>query len=81
MGVLTIIIAVVDMIIALALVVLVISQEGSSQGMGSSIEGGGSDTFFGSGQARSKEHFQKRLTAIFAILFAVLTVVLYLLTK
>ncbi|MDI9489769.1 MAG: preprotein translocase subunit SecG [Clostridiaceae bacterium] len=80
MGVLTIIIAVVDMIIALALVVLVISQEGSSQGMGSSIEGG-SDTFFGSGQARSKEHFQKRLTAIFAILFAILTVVLYLLTK
>lgn len=80
MGVFTIIIAVIDIIVALALVGLVISQEGNSQGMGSSIQGG-SDTFFGSGQAKSKEQLQKRLTAICAVLFAVLTIALYLMTK
>ncbi len=80
MGVLTIIIAVLTVIIAIILVALVISQEGNSQGLGSSIQGG-SDTFFGSGQSQTKEHIQKKLTAIFAALFAVLTVSLYLLTK
>ncbi|NLM19362.1 MAG: preprotein translocase subunit SecG [Clostridiaceae bacterium] len=80
MGILTTILAIIDIIIAIILVLLVISQEGNSQGMGSSIQGG-SDTFFGTGQAKSKEQLQKRLTAIFASLFAILTVVLYLLTK
>lgn len=80
MGVFTIILSVITIIVAVFLVVLVISQEGDSRGLGSSIQGG-SDTFFGSGQSRSKDQVQKRLTAVFAILFAVLTVVLYLLTK
>ncbi|MGI6579623.1 MAG: preprotein translocase subunit SecG [Saccharofermentanales bacterium] len=80
MGVLITILAVVDIIIAIILVILVISQEGNSQGMGRSIQGG-SDTFFGTGQAKSKEQLQKRLTAIAASLFAILTIVLYLLTR
>lgn len=80
MNVFAIVVAALDVIVALVLVVLVISQEGDSQGLGRSIEGG-SDTFFGSGKASSKEQLQKRLTAVFAVLFAVLTVTLYLLTK
>lgn len=80
MGTLTIIIGVLTVIVAIVLVILVISQEGNSQGLGRSIQGG-SDTFFGSGQSRTKEQLQKRLTAIVAVLFAVLTITLYLLTK
>ncbi len=80
MQIFTIIISVITIIVAIVLVALVISQEGNSQGLGSSIQGG-SDTFFGSGQSRTKEQVQKRLTAVFAVLFAVLTVALYLLTK
>ncbi|NLJ70683.1 MAG: preprotein translocase subunit SecG [Clostridiaceae bacterium] len=80
MGVLTTVLAIIDIIVAILLVILVISQEGNSQGMGRSIQGG-SDTFFGTGQAKSKEQLQKRLTAILAVLFAILTVVLYLLTR
>lgn len=80
MGVLTIIIAVLTVIVAVILVALVISQEGNSEGLGSSIQGG-ADTFFGSGQSHTKQHIQKKLTAIFAGLFAVLTISLYLLTR
>lgn len=58
MGVLTTILAILDIIIAIVLVILVISQEGNSQGMGRSIQGG-SDTFFGTGQAKSKNNCKK----------------------
>ncbi|NLJ94892.1 MAG: preprotein translocase subunit SecG [Clostridiaceae bacterium] len=80
MGTLAIVISVLTIIVAVVLIILVISQEGNSQGLGSSIEGG-SDTFFGNSQSRTKEQLQKRLTAVFAVLFAILTIVLYLLTK
>lgn len=80
MAALKIIIGILTIIVAIVLVLLVISQEGNSQGLGRSIQGG-SDTFFGSGQTKSKEVIKKRLTAIVAVVFAVLAVVLYLLTK
>ncbi|NLZ71207.1 MAG: preprotein translocase subunit SecG [Clostridiaceae bacterium] len=80
MGTIAIIISVLTIIVAIVLVGLVISQEGNSQGLGSSIQGG-SDTFFGNSQSKTKDQILKRLTAIFAILFAVLTIILYLITK
>ncbi len=80
MGALRIIIGILTIIVAIVLVLLVISQEGNSQGLGQSIQGG-SDTFFGSGQTKSKEVIKKRLTAIVAVVFAILAIVLYLLTK
>ncbi len=77
MGVLAIIIAVLDVIVCIALIGLVIMQEGDSQGLGA-IGGGGSDTFFSKAKGRSKEALLKKLTTGTAILFAVLTVALYL---
>ncbi|NLK01743.1 MAG: preprotein translocase subunit SecG [Clostridiaceae bacterium] len=75
---LTIIIAVVDVLVCIALVALVIMQEGDTGGLGT-ISGGGSDTFFSKSKGRTKEVMLKKLTTGVAILFAVLTVVLYLL--
>ena len=73
-----IIIAIIDILISIALILLVIFQEGHSKGLG--IIGGGADTFFGKTKGRSIDAKLKRFTTIAAIVFAVLTIVLYLLT-
>ncbi len=78
MNALAIVIAVIDILISIALVMLVIFQEGNSKGLGAIS--GGADTFFGKSKGRTMDVLLKRLTSIFAIVFAILTVVLYLLT-
>lgn len=78
MDTLAIIIAIIDILICLALIILVIFQEGHAKGLG--IIGGGADTFFGKSKGRSIDAKLKRFTTIAAIVFAVLTIVLYLMT-
>jgi preprotein translocase subunit SecG len=78
MDVLAIIIAVIDILICIALVLMVIFQEGNSKGLG--VIGGGADTFFGKSKGRSIDVLLKKLTSVVAIVFAILTVILYLLT-
>ena len=78
MNALAIVIAVIDILISIALVMLVIFQEGNSKGLGAIS--GGADTFFGKSKGRTMDVMLKRLTSILAIVFAVLTVVLYLMT-
>lgn len=78
MEALAIIIAIFDILISVALIMLVIFQEGHSKGLG--IIGGGADTFFGKSKGRSIDAKLKRFTTITAIVFAVLTIVLYLMT-
>ncbi|HAL74888.1 MAG TPA: preprotein translocase subunit SecG [Clostridiales bacterium] len=73
-----IVIAIIDILISIALILLVIFQEGHSKGLG--IIGGGAETFFGKSKGRSIDAKLKRFTTIVAIVFAVLTIVLYLLT-
>jgi preprotein translocase subunit SecG len=57
---------------------MVIFQEGNSQGLGAIS--GGADTFFGKSKGRTMDVMLKRLTSVFAIVFAALTVALYLMT-
>lgn len=76
MSVIAIIIASVDILICVALVLLVVFQEGNDKGMG--VIGGGADTFFGKEKGRSIDSLLKKITSGLAILFAVLTVTLYL---
>jgi len=78
MNTLAIVIAVIDILVSIALVMLVIFQEGNSKGLGAIS--GGADTFFGKSKGRTMDVLLKRLTSIFAIVFAILTVVIYLLT-
>ena len=76
MDIIAIVIASVDILICVALVFLVILQEGNDKGMG--VIGGGADTFFGKEKGRSIDHTLKKITSGLAILFAILTVILYL---
>jgi len=78
MQVFEIILAVVDILVCIGLVVLVVFQEGNSQGLGAI--GGGAETFFGKSKGRSIDALLKKLTSVVAVVFAILTVTLYLLT-
>lgn len=66
----------VDILICIVLVILVVFQEGNDKGMG--VIGGGADTFFGKEKGRTMDSKLKKFTAILAIVFAILTVILYL---
>lgn len=79
MTALAIIIAVIDILICIGLVLLVVFQQGSSKGLG--VIGGGAETFFGKTKGRSIDVILKKLTSVAAIVFAVLTIILYLLTS
>jgi len=76
MNIIAIVIASVDILICVALVLLVILQEGNDKGMG--VIGGGADTFFGKEKGRSIDSTLKKITSALAILFAIITVILYL---
>ena len=78
MTALIITLAILDVLVCIALVGLVIFQEGNSRGLGSIA--GGAETFFGKSKARSIDEKLKKLTTILAITFGVLSAVLYLLT-
>ena len=73
-----IIIAIIDILVSIGLVLLVVFQEGSSKGLG--IIGGGAETFFGKSKGRSIDAVLKKLTTVAAVVFAILTIILYLLT-
>ena len=60
----------VTLVAAIALVIVVILQEGNSQGVG--VVSGGADTFFSKNKARSIDAFLSRWTKYFAIVFFVL---------
>ncbi len=76
MPVLAILVAVLDILISIALVLLVLFQQGRSQGLGAIA--GGAETFFGKQKGRSIDALLKRLTSVGAIVFLLLTVLLYL---
>ncbi len=73
-----IIIAIIDILISVGLVILVVFQEGNSKGLG--VIGGGAETFFGKSKGRSIDVILKKLTTVAAGIFAILTIILYLLT-
>lgn len=58
------------LVAAIALVIVVILQEGNSKGVG--VVSGGADTFFSKNKARSIDAFLGRWTKFFAITFFVL---------
>ncbi|MFV0362332.1 MAG: preprotein translocase subunit SecG [Suipraeoptans sp.] len=78
MAILKIVLMVVFAIDCIALILLVLMQEGKQQGLGS-LGGMSSDTtFWSQNKGRSAEGTLKRVTAILAVLFIVLAAVLNL---
>ena len=62
-----------DALIAIVLIAAVLGQEAKSDGMGGL--GGGADTVFSS-KARGMDALLARVTVVFAILFAAITIVI-----
>ena len=69
---------VLDAIVAIGLVAAILGQEPKSAGMGG-MDGGG-DTVF-SGKARGMDALLARVTVVFAILFAAITLVIAKMTS
>ncbi len=76
MGPLRIILTVIFILVCIALVVLVLMQEGKSAGLGSIS--GAAETYWGKNKGRSMEGRLVRFTKILAVLFMVLAVILNL---
>ncbi|MCI9486636.1 MAG: preprotein translocase subunit SecG [Lachnospiraceae bacterium] len=78
MTALKVILSVVFLIISVALMVIVLLQEGKSAGLTGSISGG-SETYWGKNKSRSAEGKLEKLTKYGVILFMVLALVLNML--
>lgn len=75
MAALKIVLAIIFIIVCVALVTLVLAQEGKTQGLGA-IQGFAETTYWGKIKGRSKEGVLKKITVVLSVLFIVLSVVL-----
>lgn len=76
MQALKIILIIVDIILALGVVILIMLQNNDDQGMSATITGASANNFLDKNKGRTREGKIKRMTIIFAIALAVVTVVL-----
>ena len=77
MGVLEIVLGIALLVLAVALVALVLMQQGKDKKLSGAIAGG-SDTFFGKSKGASKDKVLATATTIVAIVFVVIVVAMYL---
>ena len=75
MSVLDYVFGVLFIIICIALVVLVLAQEGKSQGLGA-IQGTVENTYWGKNRGRSREGILKKVTIALSVLFIVFGILL-----
>lgn len=74
MSALRILVSIVYIIVSVALVILVLMQEGKAQGLGTIS--GAADTYWGKNKGRSMEGMLVKITTFLAIAFLVLTALL-----
>ena len=75
MSVLAYVFGVLFIIVCVALVVLVLAQEGKNQGLGA-IQGTVENTYWGKNKGRSREGVLKKVTVALSVLFVVFAIVL-----
>ncbi len=78
MGVWGIILGILVGIVAIAIIVVIILQEGNDQGLG--VVTGAADSYFSRNKARSIDAFLARWTKVFAAIFVVMVIVLNVLS-
>ena len=69
---------IVYILIALLLTVIVLFQKGKDPRSAGSVFGGSGETFFSKNKSNTREGLLEKLTAVFAVLFIILSVVLSL---
>ncbi len=82
MQVFAIILTIIDLLVCAFLILVVMLQEGSNKGLGVLSGVSQNENFFGqnANKGRSKDARLRKLTSYAAILFVVLTIILYLIT-
>ena len=75
MSVLGYVFGVIFILVCVALVVLVLAQEGKNQGLGA-IQGTVENTYWGKNKGRSREGVLKKITIALSVLFIVFAIVL-----
>ena len=75
MSVLGYVFGVLFIIVCVALVVLVLAQEGKNQGLGA-IQGTVENTYWGKNKGRSREGVLKTVTIVLSFLFVILAILL-----
>jgi len=76
MQILKILLIIVDIILALGVVILVMMQNKEDQGMSGTITGAAANNFLDKNKGRTRSGMLKRLTVVFGIALAIVTVVL-----
>ena len=76
MGALRIVVSIIYILVCIALVILVLMQEGKAQGLGSIS--GAAESYWGKNKGRSMEGMLVKSTKILSVVFMLLTVVLNL---
>ncbi len=69
---------IVFLLVSVAMSVFVLSQEGKSDGLSSSLGGGSGETYWNKNKGRSKESVLTTVTTVLAVLFFVISLVLTL---
>ena len=77
MSALDVVLSIFDILLGVIMVVLFLVQEGNDQGMGA-ISGASSDSYYSKAKGQTLEERLKQATKIVAILFAVMSIILYL---
>lgn len=75
MSTLSYVVGVIFILVCLALVVLVLLQEGKNQGLGA-IQGTVENTYWGKNKGRSREGVLKTITIVLSFAFIVISIVL-----
>ncbi|MGN0450206.1 MAG: preprotein translocase subunit SecG [Ruminococcus sp.] len=78
MGVLGIVLGVILGIVSIAIIVVIILQEGNQQGLG--VVTGAADSYFSKNKARSIDAFLSRWTKVFAAVFVLFVIALNVLS-
>lgn len=78
MGIWQIILGAILIVMSVAIIVVIILQEGNQQGVG--VVTGGADTFFSKNKARSIDAFLARWTKVFAVVFVIAVLAINVLT-
>jgi len=77
MSALDVVLSIFDILLGIIMIVLFLVQEGNDQGMGA-ISGASTDSYYSKSKGQTLEERLKQLTKIVAILFAVMSIVLYM---
>ena len=79
MGVLEYVLGSILMLFSVAIIIVIILQEGHQQGLG--VVTGGADTFFSKNKARSIDAFLSRWTKLFALVFVAVVIALNVIAR